>query len=62
MLILSSRPPVSELRAAFETWYTSTHTGPALKRTAKGYTDNVVRVAWRAWQQAARLYAKPNQT
>jgi len=46
------KPPVSEQRIAFESWFKSSHTSANLVRTDKGYIDNTTRVAWRAWQAA----------
>lgn len=48
-----SKDPVSAERKLFETWYTRTHTGAHVGRSAKGYNDNTTRVAWRAWQARA---------
>jgi hypothetical protein len=46
------KPPASEQRIAFETWYKANDTSANLVRTGKGYIDNTTRVAWRVWQAA----------
>lgn len=40
-------------RAAFEAWFHASHTSANTRRGAKGYTSEVTRVAWRAWQARA---------
>lgn len=47
--------PMSEVRKDFESWLLITH-GIKPVRTRKGYIDNTIRIAWRAWQESKVKY------